>query len=124
MKATGGTPHSIASINTRGKPSNLDGKTNIEEFKYSSSIWTNPVEIESEQFLNCIGITETTLDLNEITGILKNIEHLCESSHKEHKMGIVKLDLDLLSYGDVKYHTDDWNRPYIHNLLKEFNINF
>ena len=96
----------------------------FHSIKYSSSIWTDPIEIKSEQFLNCIGITETTLDLNEITTILKNIEHLCESSHKEHEMGIVKLDLDLLSYGEVKYHTNDWNRPYIRNLLKEFNINF
>ena len=28
----------------------------FHDIKYSSSIWTNPVEIESEQFLNCIGI--------------------------------------------------------------------
>lgn len=96
----------------------------FHDIKYSSSIWTNPIEIKSDQFLNCIGITETTLSLNDITNILKDIEISCDSSHKEHKMGIVKLDLDLLSYGDVKYHIDDWNRPYIRNLLEEFDIIF
>ena len=69
--------------------------------------------------MNCLGITETTLAVDDILNILKRIENACESSHEDHKSGHVKVDIDLLLYGNTKYHIDDWNRPYIHILYNE-----
>ena len=33
------------------------------------------------------------------------------------------MDVDILKYGDVIMHEDDWKRQYIIQLLKELNIN-
>ena len=91
----------------------------FHDMKYSSAIWTNPIDITSEQFLNCLGIAETNLKIDEIIDILKQIEISCGSSHEEHNQGIVKIDLDLLLYGNTKFHILDWERLYIRELLKE-----
>ena len=110
--------------------SNIEQRKNIDEakrllkeyvpcIKYSTSLWTDPINIISGQFLNCLGITETTLAVDDILNILKRIENACESSHEDHKSGHVKVDIDLLLYGNTKYHIDDWNRPYIHILYNE-----
>ena len=83
--------------------SNIEQRKNIDEakrllneyfpcIKYSTSLWTDPI---------------------------KRIENACESSHEDHKSGHVKVDIDLLLYGNTKYHIDDWNRPYIHILYNE-----
>ena len=76
--------------------SNIEKRKNIDEakrllneyfpcIKYSTSLWTDPINIISGQFLNCLGITETTLAVDDILNILKRIENACESSHEDHK---------------------------------------
>ena len=114
--------------------SNFEPKINIakakqrlssvfETIKFSSEIWTDPINIKSEKFINCIAIAETSSDLNSVLHNLKEIEDECGNTIQKRKSGKVTMDVDILKYGDVIMHEDDWKRPYIIQLLKELNIN-
>ena len=39
----------------------------------------------------------------------------------DHRHGIVNLDIDLLAFGNLRLHEEDWHREYIKELLKEIN---
>ena len=95
----------------------------FETIKFSSEIWTDPINIKSEKFINCIAIAETSSDLNSVLHNLKEIEDECGNTIQKRKSGKVTMDVDILKYGDVIMHEDDWKRPYIIQLLKELNIN-
>ena len=114
--------------------SNFEPKINIakakrrlssvfETIKFSSEIWTDPINIKSEKFINCIAIAETSSDLNSVLHNLKEIEDECGNTIQKRKSGKVTMDVDILKYGDVIMHEDDWKRQYIIQLLKELNIN-
>ncbi|WP_434503674.1 2-amino-4-hydroxy-6-hydroxymethyldihydropteridine diphosphokinase [Prevotella sp.] len=95
----------------------------FETTEFSSEIWTDPINIKSEKFINCIAIAETSFDLNTVLSSLKDIEDLCGNTIEKRKCGKVIMDVDILKYGDTIMHNDDWKRPYIIQLLKELNIN-
>ena len=114
--------------------SNFEPKINIakakqrlssvfETIEFSSEIWTDPINIKSEKFINCIAIAETSSDLNSVLHNLKEIEDECGNTIQKRKSGKVTMDVDILKYGDVIMHEDDWKRQYIIQLLKELNIN-
>ena len=103
------------------------GKQRLEELfhhvLYSSEIWSEPIElIESKPFLNCLAKVRTIHGLKQIRQALKQIERKCGVSQAMKHAGTVKLDLDILLYGDERFHTNDWERPYIKELLKELKI--
>ena len=50
------------------------------------------------------------------------MEQTCGNTDRLREQGIVVLDIDILKYGDKKMHIDDWQRPYIQQLLKEMNL--
>ena len=95
----------------------------FETTVFSSEIWTDPINIKSEKFINCIAIAETSSDLNSVLHNLKEIEDECGNTIQKRKSGKVTMDVDILKYGDVIMHEDDWKRQYIIQLLKELNIN-
>ena len=95
----------------------------FETTEFSSEIWTDPINIKSEKFINCIAIAETSFDLNTVLSSLKDIEDLCGNTIEKRKCGKVIMDVDILKYGDTIMHNDDWKRPYIIQLLKELHIN-
>ena len=114
--------------------SNFEPKINIakakqrvssgfETIKFSFEIWTDPINIKSGKFINCIAIAETSSDLNSVLHNLKEIEDECGNTIQKRKSGKVTMDVDILKYGDVIMHEDDWKRQYIIQLLKELNIN-
>ena len=41
---------------------------------------------------------------------------------QQRKNGVIVIDIDLLRFGDKKLHKDDWERPYIRQLLEEMNL--
>ena len=114
--------------------SNFEPKINIakakqrlssafETIKFSSEIWTDPINKKKKKFINCIAIAETSSDLNSVLHNLKEIEDECGNTIQKRKSGKVTMDVDILKYGDVIMHEDDWKRQYIIQLLKELNIN-
>ena len=86
--------------------SNFEPKINIakakqrlssafETIKFSSEIWTDPINIKSEKFINCIAIAETSSDLNSVLHNLKEIEDECGKTIQKRKSGKVTMDVDI-----------------------------
>lgn len=112
--------------------SNKDAKKNMDKargllqhlFKgvvFTSCIWTDPINIESDKFLNCLAYAETTHQVKQLEMALKQIERRCGDGKSLRRTNIIKMDIDILQFDDVKYHEKDWTRPYIIKLLDELN---
>lgn len=89
------------------------------EIVFSKFKWTNPIDIKSDKFLNCILFTHTSCNLEEINKQLKDLECKCGRTKSETSENIIKIDIDILQYGDMKLHDKDWTREYIQELMKE-----
>lgn len=93
---------------------------NFPGVRFSRLLWTEPIGMEnSPQFVNALAIAFTDLPEPDIVHILKDIERQCGRTKEEKKQGIVKLDLDLLLYGDLRRKEEDWERDYVKQLLGE-----
>ncbi len=92
-------------------------KTFGSDIEFTKSIWTNPIGIKSEMFLNCIAVAHTDCDKMQIVSILKDIERQCGRTKEDKKMNVVKIDIDLLSYDNEILREEDWKRDYIQNLV-------
>lgn len=112
--------------------SNKDAKKNMDKargllqhlFKgvvFTSCVWTDPINIESDKFLNCLAYAETTHQVKQLEMALKQIERRCGDGKSLRRTNIIKMDIDILQFDDVKYHEKDWTRPYIIKLLDELN---
>lgn len=91
-----------------------------EQTSFTSDMWTEPVGIQSEKFINCICISSTKHTLLQLTKAFKQLERKCERSKKNDMINKIPLDIDILLYGDQKYHEKDWERQYIQELLNDF----
>lgn len=68
-------------------------------------------------FHNCLISGSTSLSVTVLESILKRIEQKMGRTPDSKLTGIVPIDIDILQYGDDKYHLRDWQRPYVTNLL-------
>ena len=93
------------------------------DITFSKRLWTNPIGMTSPQFLNTLAICSTKESLKETLHDIKHIELLCGDTLSQRKEKIVAMDIDILKYGSQKLHENDWNRPYIQQLLKEMKLN-
>ncbi len=89
------------------------------EIDFTRPMWTDPIDIDSDKYLNRLACTYTRHDLPQIERALKQIEHKCGRSRAECTKGIVRMDIDILRYGDQRYHSKDWQRPYIKTLMEQ-----
>ena len=92
------------------------------DITFSKRLWTNPIGMTSPQFLNTLAICSTKKSLQETLHDIKHIELLCGDTLSQRKEKIVAMDIDILKYGSQKLHENDWNRPYIQQLLKEMKL--
>lgn len=90
-----------------------------EEIMFSESIWTNPIGIESDKFLNCLVFTHTSHKLEYIMKAMKHIERICGNRKRARTKNIVKMDIDILKYGGQTLHEKDWSRDYIVRLMEK-----
>ncbi|NPD93141.1 2-amino-4-hydroxy-6-hydroxymethyldihydropteridine diphosphokinase [Xylanibacter muris] len=88
----------------------------------SDFLWTDPIGMDSGKFLNAVIRAETELDIHELENELKNIEQTCGRKREESMRMIIKMDIDILAYDNMKMHIDDWNREYIRKLMGETDI--
>ena len=87
---------------------------------HTKRIWTVPIAICSqEMFRNMLVFGRTTLPLDTLKKHLQEIEKTCGRVPSDKANGIVKMDADILLYGDQKLHVNDWERPYVKELMKE-----
>lgn len=91
-----------------------------EQTSFTRDMWTEPVGIQSEKFINCICISSTKHTLLQLTKAFKQLEKKCERSKKNDLINKIPLDIDILLYGDQRYHEKDWERQYIQELLNDF----
>lgn len=68
-------------------------------------------------YSNCLAKTTTPLGESELRNLLKSIEKELGDSISLRKENIVMMDIDLLEYNGVKHHHNDWQRPYVKQLL-------
>lgn len=87
----------------------------------TDKIWTEPmgIEVSADKFLNCIIVTESKHGYDQVYKAMKQIERKIGSYKSERRRGIVKIDIDILKFGNSIYHASDWERPYIQQLLKQ-----
>lgn len=94
-------------------------KKSFVNIAFSEKLWTRALEIESDRFLNMLAIATTTQSIARVRLALKEIERKCGRTKGDAKCNIVKMDVDLLKYGEEKYHLDDWERQYVKQLLAQ-----
>jgi len=112
--------------------SNTNQQTNIDKARqlvsdvfgnlvFTENIWTSPIDIDSDKFLNCLACAQTTLHLREVRTVLKQIEKQMGACEEDKAAGKVVIDLDILLFRRRRYHIEDWERPYIKQLISELN---
>ena len=85
---------------------------------FTPTVWTDPIDNPlPDKYLNRLATTMTHQSLAAVERILKEIERECGRMEVDSKQGAVSMDIDILLYGDTRYHECDWQRPYIHTLL-------
>lgn len=93
----------------------------LGDVRFSKTIWTSPIGIQSDNFLNCMAKANTSMSFSRLNAALKKIEHLCGDTSPNRKENVIKMDIDILQYGTEIRHEKDWSRPYIIELLNELN---
>lgn len=93
-----------------------------DDIRFTFLVETGPIGIVSPKFTNCVGIAFTTLPLEEIKAIFKEIEKECEDTKEKRRNNLIEMDIDILEYDGVRYHEKDWSRPYIIDMVEEAEI--
>lgn len=91
----------------------------LGQIEFTQKLWTAPIDIYSDRFINCLGMASTTLALDELNRRCKQIEALCGDNRADRRQGIVRMDIDILLYGSQRLHESDWDRSYIRDLMHE-----
>ena len=89
----------------------------LPDIVFTRYMWTTPIGIVSDRFLNCMAKATTTLSLTQLRKEIKTIEQ--SLGNKDHSTGIVNIDIDLLQYGNRKFKENDWEREYVRLLISE-----
>ena len=66
---------------------------------FGEAVWTMPIGIQSDRFLNLLAYADTPLSLEHLQEELKAIEREMGDSHENHQQGHVIIDLDVAEYG-------------------------
>lgn len=90
---------------------------------FSSLLHTQPVDFASPRlFWNCMAVCITSLPLEQIRGLLKQIEIAYGRCPEDKSQGIVKIDLDVLSYDGQAFKPSDWEREYVCQGAEELGL--
>lgn len=65
----------------------------------------------TNDFHNQLIHISTTMTYDEVFRLTKCAEKLCNRTEREI------VDVDIMAYDDIRHHQDDWQRPYIKQLL-------
>ena len=84
---------------------------------FTPMVETSAIGIEATPFLNCLATGESEMTAKDITLLLKQVEQACGDKPVLRSGNIIMMDIDLLLLGKKRYHTNDWNRDYIVELM-------
>ena len=114
--------------------SNFDAQYNVAEAirllsqlladtSVSRIITTSPYgEQYTDNFQNCLISGFTSLPYHVLEKMLKNVERCMGRTADSKTTGVVHIDLDILMYDGVKYHLNDWKRPYVFGLIDDVTV--
>ena len=92
--------------------SNTDAESNVEmarkmlnsllpDIRWEEARWTEPVDFPYPAlFLNQMATFTTQMSCDEVRTKFKEIEHQCGRLPEDKAQGIVRMDIDLLTYGE------------------------
>ncbi len=83
-------------------------KTMFSDITFTQPQWTEPVGVVSDRYLNCLANFTTSLPLQQLVQLLKDVETAMGDTHENHKQGIVLIDLDVIKYGDKEVKKIAW----------------
>lgn len=90
------------------------------DIRFSELRHTLPVNFTSpNKFFNQVAVFTTSLSLDLLSTLLKDIERQNGRAFEDKARGIVKLDLDVLIYAGRILKADDMTREYIVQGLKD-----
>ena len=89
------------------------------DIRFSRILWTEPIGIASDKFVNALAIGSSNDAVEDIVKNLKTIERECGRCSEDKARNIVRLDLDLLQYGELILREKDWERDYVQLLLRD-----
>ncbi len=82
--------------------------------RFSRKLWTEDIHATGRFYMNRLVAGTTTLTAEALQQRLKALETATGRTHD-----CITLDLDLMQYGEQRYHERDWPRPYIQLLLPD-----
>ena len=93
----------------------------LPDLHYTAEHWTEPVgnAKRKDAYLNQLVMGTTQLDEEALNVWLKQTELNFGRTQPKRLLGIVPIDLDLLEFDGEKRHLNDWERPYVKNLIEE-----
>ncbi len=80
----------------------------FDNIEFGKSVWTEPVGLVSDKFLNLLVTAHTGIPKQQVIGKLKQIEQMLGDGNDHHKNGIVNIDLDLIEYDHQKLREVTW----------------
>ncbi len=99
----------------------------LSSVSFSPEMWTEPLSsrlveknfpsTEKKLYLNQLMYGTTSFSADRLQKELKTIEREMGRTPDCKQRGVVPIDLDLLQYGDCRYHLSDWERTYVRDLL-------
>ena len=110
--------------------SNFNKLTSIQSARQHLTLLFPDIRFDSEQvtpaigngflspFLNQVATFSTALSAEEVHQILKEIEQIIGRSPEDKTRGVVKIDIDLLTYGEQILKPSDLQRDYIRKGLE------
>lgn len=91
-----------------------------DEVLFSTPQQTEPIDFPwPTMFMNQVAQLSTTMTPAEVKASLKKMERKAGRTKAETKLGIIRLDLDLLAVDGKVLRQSDWHRPYIRQGIDE-----
>ena len=84
----------------------------LADVTLSPLLWTPDIHGRGLWYMNRLLRAQTSLSPTQLTALLKQIEQETQRTKQ-----YVTIDLDLMQYDNQRYHLEDWQRPYIQNLI-------
>lgn len=73
----------------------------LPDIRWNEARWTEPVDFPNPAlFLNQLATFSTSLSCDEVRHRFKEIERQCGRQPEDKAQGIVRMDIDLLTYGE------------------------
>lgn len=86
----------------------------LSEVRLSRCCWTSDIKGTGIMYMNRLATGHTTLTAEALIYELKRME--AETGRTRNG---ITIDLDLMQYGEQRFHEKDWPRPYIQQLLPD-----